>query len=121
MSGTTRCDLELAVLTIDRNRIVPTWNPGAARLLGHPADEMGGRPVMLMVPSALVPELEAVIHTSFTGEDTEGRPVQLVRRGGQLVDIELTVAPITDARGQASGACLVAVARTAAASSPGPL
>jgi diguanylate cyclase (GGDEF)-like protein/PAS domain S-box-containing protein len=112
MSGTNDGESGLAVLTIDRNRIVTSWNPGAARLFGYPADEMVGRPVTLVVPSQFLPELEAVLHASFKGEDTATRPWELIRKGGQLVDIDLTVAPIADPGGQASGACLVASHRT---------
>jgi diguanylate cyclase (GGDEF)-like protein/PAS domain S-box-containing protein len=111
------------VLTVDRNRNVTTWNPGAARLFGYAAGEMIGRPVTLLMPSRVVPELEAVLHTAFTGGDTEARPLELIRQDGELVDIDLTVVPIVGAGGRASGACLVAAARraAAAASSPAPL
>src|SRR4030081_2470919 len=114
MSGTSDGESELAVLTIDRNRIVTSWNPGAARLFGYPGDEMAGHPVTLMVPSLCLPELEAVLQASFEGEDTEARPWELIRKGGQLVDIDLTVAPIADAGGETSGACLVASQRVEA-------
>ena len=70
MSGTNDGASELAVLTIDRNRIVTSWNPGAARLFGYDGDEMVGRPVTLMVPSKCLPELEAVLHASFKGEES---------------------------------------------------
>src|SRR5439155_18218282 len=108
MSGTNDGASELAVLTIDRNRIVTSWNPGAEQLFGYPGDEMVGRPVTLMVPSQCLPRLEAVLHASFQGEDTDARSWELIRKGGQLVDIDLTVAPIADAGGVASGACLIA-------------
>ncbi|MEA2534862.1 MAG: hypothetical protein QOJ93_2673 [Actinomycetota bacterium] len=118
MSGTNGWESELAVLTIDRNRIVTSWNPGAARLFGYDGDEMVGRPVTLMVPSQCLPKLEAVLHASFKGEDSEARPWELIHKGGQLVDIDLTVAPIADAGGRACGACLVAFQRTAPLTAP---
>ncbi len=123
MSGASGDAPQLAVLTIDSDRIITSWNPGAARLLGYPAAEIVGTPLTFMMPSRLVSEFEAVVSASFTGEYTEARPFQLIRQGGEPVDVDLTVTPIADARGQASGASLVAVPRTAtpAAPPPGPL
>src|SRR5260370_6248171 len=123
MSGASGDGPQLAVLTIDSDRLITSGSPGAARLLGYPAGEMVGNPFTFMMPSRLVAEFEAVVSASFTGEHTEARPFQLIRQGGQPVDVDLTVTPIADARGQASGACLVAVPRsaTAAAPAPGPL
>src|SRR6266550_132464 len=123
MSGASGDAPQLAVLTIDSDRIITSWNPGAARLLGYPAAEIVGTPLTFMMPSRLVSEFEAVVSASFTGEYTEARPFQLIRQGGEPVDVDLTVTPIADARGQASGASLVAVPRSAtpAAPPPGPL
>ena len=120
MSGARGEGPQLAVLTIDSDQIITSWNPGAARLLGYPAGEMVGNPLTFMMPSRLVAEFEAVVSASFTGEYTEGRPFQLIRQGGEPVDVDLTVTPIADARGEASGACLVAVPRSATAAAPAP-
>src|SRR4029077_2523024 len=82
--------------------------------------EMVGNPLTFMMPSRLVAEFEAVVGASFTGEHTEARPFQLIRQGGEPVDVDLTVTPIVDARGEASGACLVVVPRSATAAPLGP-
>jgi len=53
MSGASGDGPQLAVLTIDSDRIITSWNPGAARLLGYPAGEMVGNPFTFMMPSRL--------------------------------------------------------------------
>jgi diguanylate cyclase (GGDEF)-like protein/PAS domain S-box-containing protein len=120
MSGARGDGPQLAVLTIDRDRMIASWNPGAARLLGYPAAEMVGSPLTFMMPAGLVAEFEAMVSASLTGECTEARPFQLIRQGGEPVDIDLTATPVADARGQVSGACLVAVPRSATAFAPPP-
>lgn len=120
MSGARGDGLQLAVVTIDSDRLITSWNPGAQRLLGYPAGEMVGNPLTFVMPSRLVADFEAVVGASLTGEYAEARPFQLIRQGGEPVDVDLTVTPIADARGQASGACLVALPRSAFTSAPSP-
>ncbi|HEX9313801.1 MAG TPA: EAL domain-containing protein, partial [Actinomycetota bacterium] len=43
-----------------------------------------------------------------------------IRKGGEPLDVDLTVTPIADARGQTSGACVVAVPRSATGAFPPP-
>src|SRR5258708_1933834 len=56
VNTTTSGATSLAVLTVDRDRIVTSWNPGAERIFGYPSSEMLGRPVTLMIPAHRLPE-----------------------------------------------------------------
>ena len=98
-------------MAVNRNRMVTGWNAGAERLLGYRADEMVGRPVTLVVPAAGQPQLSAILQASFAGRDTEAWPLQLIRKEGGLVEVDLTAVPLTDSRHRASGACLIAATR----------
>ena len=110
--------LGLAVMTVDRNRLVTSWNPGAERLLGYPPSEMLGRPLTLLIPTQRLPEIEGVLQEAFAGIHTEAQATQLIRKGGGPLDVSLTVTPIQDARQRPAGASLVAMAAGPDAAGP---
>lgn len=99
---------ELAVVTLDRNRYVTSWNPGAARLLGYAPIEMVGRPITPAVPPGRLGDLEAVLQATFADGDTESLPMQFLHKSGRPVDVLLTAAPVHDGRHRPVAVSLVA-------------
>jgi PAS domain S-box-containing protein len=97
-----------AIISKDLSSIIMSWNRGAERLFGYTAQEAIGQPVtMLMSPERFDEELgilERVRHGESIG------PYETVRRrkDGTLVEISLTVSPITDANGKIIGASKIA-------------
>ena len=51
-----------AIMTMDPNDIVTSWNKGAESIFGYLADEMIGKPVQILVPPELreARELESI-------------------------------------------------------------
>ena len=95
-----------AIFSIDPNRIVRTWNPGAERLYGYPASEIIGRSITVLAPEDRQDE-QLGLYRSTTG----GAPVVLetVRRhkDGRLIPVGISAAPIFDAEGRVSGVAAV--------------
>lgn len=92
-----------AIVSVDRQLCFATWNQAAERLLGYPAEEIVGRPVL----SVLAPEREwearmLVEHLS-TGRPIE--PYETVRRhkDGRLIPVAATAFPIRDSAGRVIG------------------
>jgi two-component system, chemotaxis family, CheB/CheR fusion protein len=94
-----------ALIGINRDGSVRSWNPGAERLFGYPAAAALGRPLAFLRVSD---ETDRQIARALAGEFAG--PVEIAHRrlDGSAVEIELTVMPIRDGDG-----AVVAAAATA--------
>jgi PAS domain S-box-containing protein len=97
-----------AIVSKDLNGIIQSWNAGAERLFGYSADEIIGKPVMVLIPPDRHDEEPAILQRIRRGERVE--PYETVRRrkDGSLIDISLTVSPIKDSGGRVIGASKIA-------------
>ncbi len=95
-----------AIFSIDPDRTIRTWNPGAERLYGYPAAEALGQHISMLCPDHLRDE-QLSLYVATTG----GLPVVLetVRRhkDGHLVPVGISAAPIFDADGHVTGVAAV--------------
>jgi PAS domain S-box-containing protein len=97
-----------AIVGKNLNGIVTSWNQGAERLFGHTAEEMIGRPIMLIIPPDRRSEEDAILGRIRRGERVESYETVRVRKDGAPVDISLTVSPVRDAEGRIIGASKIA-------------
>lgn len=83
-----------AIIRKSLDGMIQSWNPGAERLLGYPAEEALGRHISLIVPSERMEELQAVYAALQRGERVE--PFVSIRRtkGNHLVDVSITISAI---------------------------
>jgi PAS domain S-box-containing protein len=84
-----------AIITVDDELNVTSWNPEAERLFGYTADEAMGQGIdTLVVTTPEQKEESARLDTEAIG----GRPVRVITRrthkDGSLVDVELLTAPV---------------------------
>jgi PAS domain S-box-containing protein len=92
----------LAIVELDGESRVRTWNPAATRMFGWTETEVLGR------PCPIVPEDQRPEYGDLTGRRGRGQPVAGVetqgrRRDGTLVDVVLSVAPLVGAGGRMTG------------------
>jgi PAS domain S-box-containing protein len=84
-----------AIITVDEEFNVTSWNPGAEQLFGYGADEAIGRFIDDLVANA--PELRddaaAYNEAGARGEPKRGF-VRRTRKDGSLVDVEIVAAPV---------------------------
>ncbi|HEX3870501.1 MAG TPA: PAS domain S-box protein, partial [Pirellulales bacterium] len=85
-----------------------TWNEGAERLFGYTADEIIGKPVMLLIPPERQDEEPALLERLSRGERIEHFETVRITKDGRRLDISLSVSPIRDAQGKVFGASKVA-------------
>jgi PAS domain S-box-containing protein len=97
-----------AVLAIDLDGVITSWNKGAERLYGYTATEVIGRPVTMLIPAERHDEEPAIMTGIRSGERIE--PYETVRqhKDGSLVDISLTVSPVRNSQGEVVGASKIA-------------
>jgi PAS domain S-box-containing protein len=99
---------EDAIVGKDLNGIITDWNRGAERLFGYTAQEAIGQSVTVLIPPDRTNEEPGILARIRRGESVEHYETVRRRKDGTLMDISLTVSPITDAKGRVIGASKIA-------------
>ena len=97
-----------AVIAKDLNGIITSWNKGAERLFGYPADEVVGTPILRLIPEELHDEEQHILEKIRRNERVPHFETTRRTRSGELISVSVTVSPIRDAAGNVVGASKVA-------------
>ena len=97
-----------AIVSKDLNGIVTSWNRGAERVFGYTAGEMIGRPIALLIPADRHSEEPEILERVRRGEQLDRYETVRQRKDGTLIDIALTISPVTDGAGRIVGASKIA-------------
>jgi PAS domain S-box-containing protein len=85
-----------------------SWNQGAEHLYGYSAQEVVGRPGGFFTPPDRPDEVSEMLRRAGQGETIHRFDTQRMRKDGTLIDVSLTVSPITDSSGKIVGASSIA-------------
>src|SRR6185436_16040281 len=80
--------------------IVTSWNLGAERVFGWPAEEIIGKSITLIIPTERLSEEKEIIARVVRGERVDHFETVRQRKDGRLVDISLTVSPVRNKEGR---------------------
>lgn len=83
---------------------ITSWNAGAERLFGYPAEEAVGQSITIISPYELLDEERKILETIKNGGLIENYETVRVRRSGERVHVAITVSPIRDSAGRVVGA-----------------
>lgn len=97
-----------AIISKDLNGVIATWNKGAQRLFGYFAEEIIGKPVTVLIPEDRLDEEIGILDRIRRGERVDHFETIRRRKDGSLVNISLTVSPMTDEFGRIVGASKIA-------------
>jgi PAS domain S-box-containing protein len=97
-----------AIISIDLNGIIATWNQGAEKLYGFEAEEVIGKPVTLLIPAERQEEDPRILARIKRGERLEHHETVRQRKDSRRIEVSLTVSPIMDATGAVVGASKIA-------------
>ena len=97
-----------AIVSKTLDGVITSWNGGAERMLGWPAEMAIGRHIMLIVPEERRAEEDEVLARIRRGERIHHFDTVRVTKDGRLIDVSLTVSPVRDATGRIVGASKVA-------------
>ncbi len=97
-----------AIISKDLNGVVTSWNAGAERLFGYTADEMIGKPILILIPEERQDEEPGILERIRSGDRIDHYETVRQRKDGSQVHISLTVSPIKNADGEVVGASKIA-------------
>jgi PAS domain S-box-containing protein len=90
-----------AVVTMDPEGVITSWNPGAQNLYGYSAHEVVGE-LIPIVPDARVGEFERLLEAAAQGRTLEFRTTR-VGHDDREIRVQSTIAPVPDGAGNLGG------------------
>jgi PAS domain S-box-containing protein len=97
-----------AIISMDTNGMIKSWNPGAVKIFGHSEEEAVGNSVFLIIPNDRVNEEYEILKKIRKGEIVIHYETKRKHKSGKILNISLTVSPIKDKFGKIIGASKVA-------------
>lgn len=97
-----------AIVSKDLNGVIASWNKGAERLFGYLAEEVIGKPILVIIPPERQNEEFDILERIRRGERVDHFETVRRRKDGILVNISLTVSPVYDECGKITGASKIA-------------
>ncbi len=83
--------------------MITSWNSGAEQLYGYRPEEVLGRHGSLLFPAGHERTEELLMARIGAGDRIDQHRVKRRRKDGTTITVSLTLSPITDSNGQATG------------------
>ncbi|MDP8223827.1 MAG: PAS domain S-box protein [Candidatus Lernaella stagnicola] len=87
--------------------LITSWNRSAERMFGYTADEITGQSIAVLVPEERGPELQWILDKIQHRESIVNHETQRLTKYGKLIDVALTISPISDGHGHLIGASII--------------
>jgi PAS domain S-box-containing protein len=97
-----------AIISKNLDGIITSWNKGAERVFGYAAEEVLGKPIMILIPPDCQQEEATIIGRIRHGQRIEHYETVRRRKDGSPIEISLTVSPIRNVQGEIIGASKIA-------------
>jgi len=97
-----------AIIGIDLDGTITSWNNGAEKIFGYSACEMSGTSIMRLVPASRHHEEEQILKKIKRGENMDHFETERQNKKGKLISISVTESPIKNRAGKIIGASKVA-------------
>src|SRR6516164_11341163 len=97
-----------AIINKDLNGTITGCNKAAERLFGYLAKEVVGKSITILIPPGRLNEEVEILDRIRRGERVDHFETVRQRKDGSLVEILLTISPVTDDSGKIMGASKIA-------------
>ncbi len=88
--------------------MVTSWNQGAEKMFGYPAEEMIGVPITRIIPADRQAEENFILEQIRLGKCVDSFETVRQTKSGKLIHVSITASPIRDAAGRIAGIAKVA-------------
>lgn len=99
---------EDAIMGLDLDGTILTWNPGAEAIYGFTEGEVVGNSVSILIPPYNADEISLILAWIKSGERVTHYETLRRRKDGSIVNVSLSVSPIKDSTGKVIGASSIA-------------
>lgn len=94
---------EDAIIGMNLDRIILTWNDSATRLYKYQREEIVGKSAKILYPPDRQDEMEFLRNKVLNGERVTHYETKRVTKEGQIIDVSLTISPIKNKQGTIIG------------------
>ena len=96
-----------AIIGMDLEGVVSSWNRGAEKIYGFSRQEMLGGSLSRLMPEGSEGELEEILQKTRAGEHIEHLETLHRRKDGKIINMSLSISPIVDAEGNVTSASTI--------------
>ena len=97
-----------SIISKDLNGIITSWNQGAERMFGYPANEMIGQSILKLIPPDRLDEEERILSVVRAGDRLRDYETVRLCKDGRLIHVSLTISPIRIQQGDIVGISKIA-------------
>jgi len=97
-----------AIISKNLDGIINSWNAGATRIFGFTSEEAVGQSITIIIPLELREEESKILTRLRMGERLDHFETVRVTKGGERINVSLTISPLRDSRGRIIGASKIA-------------
>ena len=97
-----------AIVSKSLDGVIQSWNAGARRIFGFPAEEAVGKHISLIIPPERIGEEDEIIRNLAAGRRVDHFETERLHRDGHRISVSLTISPIKDEKGRVIGASKIA-------------
>ena len=97
-----------AIMSKTLKGIITSWNDSAERLFGYTAEEMIGKPMLMLFPPERIDEEKSILEQIAQGQRVNRFETVRIRKDGLHLDVSVTLSPIFDKAGRVIGASKIA-------------
>jgi PAS domain S-box-containing protein len=96
-----------AIVSKDLNGIINSWNQSAEHIFGFTAEEIIGKPILLLIPPELQDQEPRILSKIRSGERIDHFQTVRLTKSGERIDVSLTISPVKDRQGKIIGAAKI--------------
>jgi PAS domain S-box-containing protein len=97
-----------AIISINLDGSITSWNRGAEALYGYSEKEMIGQNISMLVPKHIAGEEITILNIIAGGDNVQHYETERLRKDGSHVFVSLTVSPVRNSKGVITGASKIA-------------
>lgn len=95
---------ESAIISLDLEGIIQTWNKASEYIFGYTAQEVIGKSITILSPEENLPKpIPNIHHLARSSNNIPPVEVKRKNKNGQIIDVLLTVSPLKDEEGNIIG------------------
>lgn len=99
---------EDAIISINLDGAVQTWNKGAEKIFGYGANEVVGKPITILISEEHIGEEPGILYKLRQGAKIDHYETVRRRKDGTMIDVSVTISPIRNTKGDIIGASKIA-------------